>query len=339
MKDIFGPLFAFQDKRLNKLGDPLKALEKSIDREAFRPTLAQVHSKRNESGRGNKPKDVVMMFKALVIQNLYGLSDDQLEYQIEDRRSFQRFLGLANHERTPDAKTYWTFRESLSRMELLDSLFHTLTEQLHKAGFVAKGGQIVDASIVRVPVQRNSREENNQIKQGDIPEDWEGSKRSQKDTDARWTKKHGKSIYGYKNHIQIDNKHKLIRNFEVSDASVHDSQVFEEILDPENSSAEVWADSAYRSKEAESNLRKMGYRSKVQHKGQSNKPLSASKRKTNLIRAKVRCRVEHVFAAQSSLRSKRIKCIGIARAQLAIGMMNLTYNMRRMCYLLQDNYA
>ena len=332
-QDLFGSLFEHQDARLNKLGDPLKALEKTIDWEAFRPILNQVHAKRNESNRGNKPKDVLIMFKALVIQSLYGLSDDQLEYQIEDRRSFQRFLGIQNHERSPDATTFWTFREALSQMRLLDSLFHTLTEQLHQAGFTAKQGQIVDASIVRVPIQRNSRKENKSIKQGDIPVDWEANKKAQKDTDARWTKKHGKSVFGYKSHIQIDNKYKLIRNFEVSDASVHDSQVFEEILDPENSSADIWADSAYRSKEAQSNLKKMGYRSKVQHKGQSNKKLSQSQHRTNRIRAKVRCRVEHVFGAQSNLRAKRIRSIGIARARLAIGMMNLSYNMRRMCYL------
>ena len=84
------------------------------------------------------------MFKALVIRNLYGLSDEQLEYQIEDRRSFQRFLGLLSHELAPGAITFWNFIESLSRMELLDNLFHTPGEQLNTAGFIAKGGQIVD---------------------------------------------------------------------------------------------------------------------------------------------------------------------------------------------------
>jgi transposase, IS5 family len=245
--DLFGSMFELQDNRLDKLGNPLLALDKTIDWDAFRKTLNRVNRKQTKGHAGAKPKDVMMMFKGLVIQNLYGLSDDQLEYQIEDRRSFQRFMGLNNHQRSPDAKTFWLFRNRLSELELADKLFDELSRQLNKAGYIARQGQIIDASIVPAPVQRNTREENARIKQGDIPKDWEANKRNQKDVDARWTKKHGKSHYGYKNHINVDNKNKLIRRYDVSDASVHDSTIFEALLDADNSSADVWADSAYRS--------------------------------------------------------------------------------------------
>lgn len=106
-----------------------------------------------------------------------------------------------------------------------------MLSQIDTAGFTARKGQIVDAAIVPVPKQRNSRDENARIKAGETPEDWNDVKRRQKDVDARWTKKHGKNHYGYKNHISIDNKNKVIRNYAVTSAAVHDSQVFEELLD------------------------------------------------------------------------------------------------------------
>ena len=122
------------------------------------------------------------------------------------------------------------------------------------------GGQIIDASIVAVPKQRNNRDETAWIKDGETPEGWNSNpaKRSQKDTDARWTKKHGKSHYGYKNHVNVDRRHKLVRRYKVTDAAVHDSQVVEDILDPNNTASDVWADSAYRSAEIEAKLAEKG---------------------------------------------------------------------------------
>jgi IS5 family transposase len=198
---------------------------------------------------------------------------------------------------------------------------------------LAKKGQIVDASLIPAPIQRNKREENSKIKEGDIPDDWSETKRRQKDTDARWTQKNGKSHYGYKNHIEIDNDKKLIRKYQVTDASVHDSNVFEELLDPSNSNKDVWADSVYRSQEKETALKKKGYRSKVQRKGYKNKPLTDWEKQGNRTRSKVRSRVEHIFGAQSNLRKKAVRSIGLVRVAGEIGMMNLVYNMRRFCFL------
>ena len=332
-KDLFGSLFDLQDNRLDKLGNPLLALDNTIDWNVFRKTLNRVHKKQEKGKAGNKPKDVVMMFKGLVIQNLYGLSDDQLEYQIEDRRSFQRFLGLSNHQRSPDAKTFWAFRNRLSELRLTDTLFNQLSKQLNKAGYIARQGKIIDATIVPAPVQRNTREENGRIKQGDVPQDWSDNKRSQKDIDARWVKKHGKSQYGYKNHINVDNKNKVIRSYDVTDASVHDSNVFEELLNADNTNADVWADSAYRSEDKEESLLELGYRSKVHRKGKRGKSLSSRSRQANKKKSSVRCRVEHVFGSQCDLRTKAIRSIGIMRAKTEIGMMNIVYNMRRFCFL------
>src|SRR4051812_1805779 len=163
---------------------------------------------------------------------LQSLSDDQIEYQIRDRLSFMRFLGLGLADRGPDATTVWLYREKLAQAGLVEALFEAFDAHLKSRGYLAMGGQIVDASIVSAPVQRNSRAENTAIKDGDPPVAWTPNKRAQKDVDARWTKKHGKSYFSYKNHVNIDHKHKLMRRYTVTDAAVHDSQQLEAILDP-----------------------------------------------------------------------------------------------------------
>ena len=336
-QDLFGSLFDLQDARLTKLKDPLAQLDEVVDWEKFRPLLARLRPTKRKSNAGAPRRDEVLMFKGLVIQHLYGLSDEQLEYQVEDRRSFQRFMGLDNYHRAPDAKTFWAFRKQLVQLGLMDELFANFAGQLQGLGYRARKGQLVDATLVPAPVQRNTREENAAIKAGETPAGWEDEtlqhKVAQKDVDARWTKKHGKSHYGYKNHVNADNENKLIRTYAVTPANVHDSQQLDELLDEDNTSKALWADSAYRSEEQEQRLREKHYRSHVQRKGKRNKPLTAREKQGNRTRAKVRVRVEHVFGAQCATRTKLIRCIGLKRSTLAIGMMNLVYNMRRLCYL------
>jgi IS5 family transposase len=331
--ELFNPFSDLQSTRLAKLGNPLLELDSQIDWHLFRPVLGRIYHKKRRSNAGAKAKDVVMMFKGLVLQNLYGLSDDQLEYQIQDRLSFRQFMGLSPTQRVPDAKTFWAFRNQLTEHKLVDNLFEQFSEQLNKAGFIARKGQMIDASIIPAPIQRNTRDENQQIKSGEIPEDWSKNKRSQKDTDARWTKKNGKNHYGYKNHIEVDNAHKLIRKFQTTASNKHDSKVFEDLLDANNTSKDVWADSAYRSKDKEAFLDQSGYRSKIQRKGTRTKPLTNWERQGNKTRSRVRSRVEHIFGAQSQLRAKAVRCIGATRTHMEIGMMNLVYNMRRLCFL------
>jgi len=317
-------------KSLSRMGDPLEPLKELIPWEQFRPLLKRVHEKKRKSNAGRKPFDALLMFKVLVLQSLYNLADEQVEFQIRDRLSFMRFLGLKIEDTVPDATTVWNFRERLNELGLMKPLFNRFDDYLAGAGYQASSGQIVDASIVRVPIQRNSREENARIKKGDVPEDWNEAKREQKDVEARWTKKHGKSHYGYKNHINVDAEHKLVRDYEVTPASVHDSQVLDEVIDPDNVDPEVWADSAYRSEETESVLDEAGYISHIQEKGQSGQPLSEEQNRRNRERSRVSSRVEHVFGFQeNSMGGKLVRTIGLARATMKIGMMNLTYNLMR----------
>ena len=327
------PGFFDLDDRYKKLNerDRLLDLNAWIDWECFRPTLSRVKEKERKSNAGRKGFDVVLMFKVLVLQHLYNISDDETEYQIRDRYSFCRFLGLAPEDKVPDAKTIWLFREHLVRLELMQALFDDFNHQLDQRGYKAQQGQIVDASFVDVPRQRNTREENDQIKAGQSPARFQDKAHvgAQKDTDARWAKKNQQTHYGYKNHAVVDNKYKLIRNFQITSAEVHDSQVFVERL-TENGCKDVWADRAYRSEAAEEALADKRYRSHVHKKGGRNKPLSEADKQANKCKSKVRARVEHVFGSISNEQGGLyFRVIGLARIGVKIAMMNVVYNMRR----------
>lgn len=326
-------------EKLTAMGDPLVTLKAQIDWNAFRPDLMRIHDKERKSNAGAKPIDVVLMFKLLVLQQLYNLSDDGIEYQVRDRLSFMRFLGLQMEDRVPDAKTVWLFRERLKTLALVDVLFNRFHEQLARHGYVARAGQMIDATFVEAPRQRNSLEENEAIKAGTPPEDWPKNKKQQKDVDARWTKKNDERHYGYKNHINADEDHKLVQSYTVTNASVHDSQVFEALLDQsadENGKKRpAYADSAYRSKEREEKLANDNIPSQICEKGVRNHPLTEEQKEANRIKSKVRARVEHVFGAQAQMGGHIVRTIGLARAKVKIGMMNLVYNMKRLGQLLK----
>jgi len=321
---------------LSQQGDPLEQLAQVIPWEVFRPSLAKVlrRSKRKQGGR--PPFDAVLMFKILVLQALYNLSDDQTEYQIRDRLSFMRFLGLDLAQRIPDAKTIWLFRETLAQAQVVERLFAQFETYLAEHGLQPRGGQLIDASLIPVPKQRNSRDENATIKTGTCPPAWEHhpAKRRQKDTEARWTVKQGENHYGYKNHVNVDKTHKLIRQYTITDAAVHDSQVLEEVLLSAEAGREVWADSAYRSDAIEAHLNATGLRSKIQRKGYRNIPLTTQQKALNRGRSRIRARVEHVFGHQvTAMGGKLIRTVGLVRARLKIGLKNLTYNFQRFLLL------
>jgi IS5 family transposase len=330
------------DKRLAAIsakGDPLEMIDRVVPFESFRAEIEAVvltPAEEKKSNAGRKPIDVIVMFRMLVLQSLYNLSDEQVEYQVRDRLSFTRFLRLGIEDRIPDGTTLWLFRETLGKAGLIEKLFARFGQHLEAKGYIARGGQMVDATIVPVPKQRNSHEENEAVKSGKAPEAWEKNpaKSRQKDKDARWTKKHGKSFYGYKNHVNADAKHKLIRQYDVTDASVHDSRKFDGLVNKSNTSEDVYADSAYRSAEIEVKLRARGLRSRIHQRASRHHPLSKAQENANRQKSKVRARVEHVFGAQQTSPGGRIvRTIGIVRAKAKIGLQNLAYNIRRLVTL------
>lgn len=330
---MFKGLFDVHNRlaKIDRNGDPLVMLKAAVDWELFRFELEKIRVKERKANAGRKPYDVILLFKMLVLQSLYNLSDDQLEVQVLDRLSFMRFLDLSIGDNVPDAKTIWAFKEALNREGSVEALFAEFDEFLRCNGFQAKKGQIIDASFVQVPVQRNKVDENRRIKSGEgeqIRKEWPAAKAAQKDVDARWTKKNGRSYYAYKNHVSVDVKNKFIRRYVVTAASVHDSNHFEDLLDPDNTSRDVWADSAYRSAEHEQMLAKHGFRGHVQRKGYRNRPLTKWEKRGNRTRSRTRSRVEHVFGVmRQRAGDTTMRCIGIVRATGTIGLRNLAYNL------------
>jgi transposase, IS5 family len=330
------------EKRLAALsakGDPLEAIDRLVPWESFRADIEAVvltPDDMKKSSAGRKPVDTIVMLRMLVLQALHNLSDEQAEYQVRDRLSFTRFLRLGLEDRIPDATTLWLFREKLAEAGLIEKLFERFDQHLAAQGYMARGGQMVDATIVPVPKQRNSRDENETVKAGATPAAWEHkpAKLCQKDCDARWTKKHGKSFFGYKNHVNADAKHKLIRRYEVTDAAVHDSQMLNAVLSKGNTSSDVFADSAYRSAEIEAKLKAGGFRSRIHRRANRNHPLSDAQTRANRAKSRIRARIEHVFGAQqSSVGGRTVRTIGIVRARTKIGLQNLVYNIRRLVTL------
>jgi IS5 family transposase len=325
----------FLMEKLSKLGDPLEKLDKYIDWKVFeKPLYEAFKDEEKDMLKGGRPPfSKLMLFKALLIQSLYNLSDDQLEFQIVDRASFKRFLSLKKSDKVPDSKTFWAFREQLIEKEVIMDLFKHFNETLDAKGVFASEGKMIDASFVEAPRQRNTREENKHIKEtGTAPESWKENshKLCQKDVDARWTKKNNTTFYGYKNHVKADTKTKLIEEYVVTDASVHDSQPVEELLTEKDKNLPLYADSAYTGEEQEKIYKNKEVINNVHEKGYRNKPLTESQIASNREKSRVRVRVEHVFGfVENSMHGSIVRTIGITRAKAKIGMMNLTYNICR----------
>jgi len=324
---------------LSRLGDPLEQLLKHVDFEIFRPILNEAFRKADrKSPAGRKPLDVILMFKAMVIQRLFNLSDEQLEFQITDRTSFTRFLGLHTSETIPDYTSFWGFRESLMEKGLDRMLFDQFSAKLEAEGIYAKSGSIIDATIVEVPKQRNSREENVQIKSGKVPVDWDEDKSCHKDTDARWLKKNGVSFFGYKDHIKTDAGTSLITDYRVTPASTHDSVVLKELVSEADGGKPLYADSAYTGEEIERILKGLNIKNKTCEKGRRGAPLTEAQRQHNRQKSKIRALVEHVFGfMENSMNGIFLRCIGIKRATCQIGLANLTYNICRYVQLIRLN--
>lgn len=326
-----GGLFDYQERQeaLSQKATALDRLNERMDWELFRTDLQGHLDYQCGSQGGRTPWCPVLMFKILVLQKYYDLSEEQTEFQILDRFSFQRFLGLDVGDRVPDKNSIWTFKERLGEKGLR-GCFALFDEVLRASGLLASRGKIVDASFVEVPRQRNTREENAQIKEGQTPEDWshQPAKLAQKDVDARWALKNQERHYGYKNHVKCNARSKLIEHYTVTDASVHDSQPLVELLAPED--GRLHGDSAYRSGKIDAELRRRGIVNCLHEKGHRNHPLTEQQQEANTKKSRIRARVEHIFGFQvHQMRANWIRTIGQKRAERSIGLGNLVYNLFR----------
>jgi len=327
--------------KLSAIGNPLEMISNVVEFEMFRALLEQKLLNTNKKNNaGAKPYDLVMMFKIIILQRYYGLGDTQIEYQILDRLSFKKFLGLESGDKVPDEKTVWAFREKLTNSGLVEEIFSQFTKYLESKGLIMNEGKMVDASFTLAPRQRNTRDENKKIKEGNGDELWNDKphKKKHKDIDARWTKKNGETFYGYKNHAKVDTKSKFIDNYEVTDASVHDSQPLDELLTEDDAGQDFHADSAYTGEDQEKVISKYEMNNLVHEKGYRNKPLTDEQKASNKEKSKTRARVEHVFGfMEQSMNGLVVRSIGITRAKGIIGLINLTYNLFRYEQVIRPN--
>ena len=362
-------LFGLSDhmKRLSAEGDPLEALSRVVDFEAFRPTLvaALVYSDGTKGGR--PPYDPVVMLKVLVLAAQNNVSDMRMEWLIRDRLSWLRFLGFDLGAATPDANTIRMFRERLTNAGALDKVFTDFDRQLKARGYLPMGGQIVDATLVAAPKQRNTEAEKAAVKDGKTAaEIWpdDPAKARQKDTDARWTLKFAKArltadgkpqadiaipSFGYKSSISICSTFGFIRKGKTTDGARYDGRMLRDVVTGDNTASDVWAkgtkvplasangmfregDTAYRSQSNERWLKAQGRVSRIHRRKPKGRPMPENVRRGNATKSKVRARVEHVFAYQKAKMGLFIRTIGIARAETKITLANLAFNMQRLIF-------
>src|SRR5512143_1848990 len=279
-------------KRLSEAGDPLEEMAAVVDFEAFRPALEEALSYSDGSKGGRPPYDPVAMFKVLILAAQNNVSDARMEFLIRDRLSWMRFLEFELGRPTPDENTIRSFRERLTKAGAIRRLFERFDQRLQARGYLARGGQIIDASLVSAPRPRNTREEKGAIKAGKTAaEIWpdQPAKAAQKDVDARWTVKIGRSkdrsversmpelaipVFGYKSHIGIDRRYGFIRCYTVTDAARHEGKVLRALVRADNPASDVWADTAYRSKANEAWLAAKGRVSRIHRKKPKGRPMS-----------------------------------------------------------------
>ena len=325
-------LFDSQNRleQIHRMGDALAALDAVLDWAIFTPVLERIPRVEPKGPGGRPAYEPLLMFKILIIQSLYGLSDEQTQFQILDRRSFHCFLGLSEADSVPDQNTIREFREKLTKAGLFEQLFVAFNARLAEQGFITHKGQIIDASFVEVPRQRNSRKENEAIKRGEVPDGWEKDEKrlAHKDLDARWTQKNNQNYYGYKDHVVADLESKLIVRAEVTTASEHDSQALDSLTRPGDPA--TWADSAYTGANCAQILSRKGITAHICEKGTRGHELTPGQKRSNRAKSRKRVRVEHIFGFMTgSMKAMYQRCIGLARNRAGILLANLVYNIAR----------
>jgi len=274
------------------------------------PLQKKLDTLRSDAPAGRKPHELLVIVKCFLLQTIYGLSDPRLEEEIADRRSFQIFLGLTSHDSIPDETTICRYRELFARLGLDRVLFDSFKKQLAAQNLIVGQGTIVDATLKQA--QAN-------------PE-------SNRDQDATFTKRGGKTTYGYKGHIGVDLDTNIIHSVEFTGAHIHDTDKFDDLLT--GAERRVLADKGYANKQRKNMLQRQGIRCGILDKGYRNTPLTKKQRKRNRILSAVRNAVERPFAYMKQvLHYRRCQYYDLARNRTQFILCAIVYNMRRMLSL------
>lgn len=273
----------------------------------------------------------------IFLQGLYNLSDEQFEHQVLDRLSFQRFCRLDGALHIPDARTLWSFRQRLAAGGLgAQAIFETLSQQLQRHGYIPRGGQIVDASIVHAPITQANAQEREALNKGEDPAGWSKKRLAHTDQDARWTQKHGKSYYGYKLHGNVHARFKLIRRIKITAAKADDGQQLPDVLQAANTRQRLLADRGYDSAANRQTLQQRGIADGIARRAKPGQTAKVRLKQRNKTINRTRARVEHVFAALHQQGGKCVRAMNLARNTLAITLACVAYNARRLAWLVKS---
>ena len=276
----------------------------------FEKLLARVRA--GESGR--PPYPALSMFKALLLQQWYGLSDPGLEEALSDRLSFRRFCGFALDEATPDETTICRFRQALIAGGLRDRLLEELNRQLERRGLFLKQGTMIDATLVTAQA---------------APPPLAAGAKSPQDDDADWTRQNGKSHFGYKAHVAMDQGSRLIRRARLTPAKVYESEVADALICGDERA--VYTDRAYEHKERRRRLKALGIKDRIMHRSHKNQSaLPPWQQRHNALIAPIRATVEHLFAIMKrNYGYRRVRYYSLERNALQLELLCIAINMRR----------
>ena len=269
-----------------------------------------LHESLHDSAVGRAPYSTKLLFKILLLQQWYGLSDCEAEEQIYERQSFQEFLELGKEDPIPDESTIGKFRNKLIDNMTDITFFEEVSRQLESHGVEWKSGASVDATIVETPKGRKRKD---------------GT--STRDTDASFTKKHSRSYHGYKHTTNTGTNGKYIKDTFTSTAKDHDSIHLDKVID--GTEETLFADSGYASKELKKQFRKEGRFFGIINRAYRNHPLSRSQKKVNHKRSGVRCRTEHPYAEIKIRMFFKARYKGLRKNSWHFRMTAAAYNLKR----------
>jgi IS5 family transposase len=296
-----------------KLNQRLDRINRLVDWKPFEQKLDRIYSSPN--GRPSHP--VLLLFKCLLLQAWYNLSDYALEEILDDRLSFRRFVGLSVSEQAPDHSVFSRFRDQLIQRGMHAQLFNELTRQLESRRLIVKKGTLVDATVIEAaPAKPDQKEDGT-------------AGTSTQDPDADWTKKGGRYLFGYKAHVGVDQDSELIRRIAMTPAHVYDGEMLEQVVNGDE--RWVFADKAYDSAKNDQILQKKKIGNGILMKGTSKRKLSGVEKMCNRILSKLRSPVERVFGTlKRTYRYSRARYLGLKKNTLQLTMMSIAYNLRRM---------
>lgn len=313
MRDQVGFVEAFASPKLGR-NDRLDRVAAEVKWYRFEKLLRRLEPE----GAGRPPYDQLIMFKALLLQQWYALSDAALEEALNDRVSFRRFLGLPLEADAPDHTTLCRFRNRLIAAGLIDKLFAEFDRQIEGRGLVLKHGTMVDATLVEAAGARPPR----------------GEEATAHDPDARFAKREGKpgSSYGYKAHVGVDRGTRLIRTALLTPANVNETEVADALIRGDERS--VYGDKAYDTQARRTRLRAAGIKDRILHRRNKHHPLPPWQARRNALIAPIRASVETVFAVlKRRMAYRTVRYVGLVKNQAHLLLLALAYNMRRVVAL------